>query len=178
MIKAITGDYEMHGAYTQLIAYKQLSIVGPEDGLHVLNKFVNSIYAAYSAKYRCMAPSSIEKKAKDVRKLLSKAVSQIPAEGVGIIHIGYETVSGPEVEEVRQKRTKETVDEFKFNGKNIQAIYCHAIQPLVTVGEFECAETTLYFEKGPERIFTETLLLDPPGTEKRDSTHWAEDLNA
>jgi hypothetical protein len=177
MIKVIVGSYEMHGNYTQLIDYKQLTEFGPDDGLHVLNKFCNAIYAAYSAKYKCIAPESIDKKAKDVRKTLSKAVKQIPTDGAGIIHIGYETVSGPEVEVIRQKKTKETVDSFKFNDKNIEAIYCHAIQPLIEVGGFECAETTLYFEKRPGRMFSDTLLLDPPNTTKRDSTHWEEDLN-
>ncbi|AMR29947.1 hypothetical protein A0256_00210 [Mucilaginibacter sp. PAMC 26640] len=177
MIKAIAGEYEMHGSYTQLISFSELTEAGPDDGLHVLNKFCHGIHAAGSAKYKCTAASSIDKKAKDVRKVLKKAVEQIPLDREGIIHIGYETVSGPEVELVRHQKTKETVQGFDFTGKTIEAVYCHAIQPLVRIGEFECAETTLYFEKHPGSIFAENLLLDPPGTRKRNSTHWEEDLD-
>ncbi|RXF67736.1 hypothetical protein [Arcticibacter tournemirensis] len=177
MIEVIAGNYEMHGSYTQLIDYAKYSDVGPEDGLHVLNRFCQGIHAAYSAKYTCLAASSIEKKAKDVRKVLKKAVDQITGEQEGIIHIGYETVNGPEVELVRHQRTKDTVTGFDYRGTQIEAVYCHAIQPLVKIGEFECAETTLYFEKHPGQILDKNLLLDSPGSPSRNGTHWEEDLN-
>lgn len=176
MIQVITGDYDMHGSYTQLISPVEVVAVGPDDGLHVLNRFYHRIHSAYSAKWECIAEASIDKKAKDVKKILSKAVSQIPDQGEGIIHIGYETVSGPAVELRRHEKTKEAINSFHFESKTIEAIYCHAIQPLCKIDEWECAETTLYFERHPGNVLAEMLLLDPPGTSIRNTTHWEEDL--
>ena len=152
------------------------SSFGPDDGLHVLNRFVHKIHEAYSAKWECIAESSLNRKAKDVKKMLSKAVSQIPDNRAGIIHIGYETVMGPAVELRRHQKTKETVQGFRFEKKNIEAVYCHAIQPLCKLDSWECAETTLDFEKHPGLILSEYLLLDGRGATKRNSTHWEEDI--
>lgn len=176
LIKVITGDYEMHGNYTQLFDFAHVEEVGLNDGLHVLNKFCYGIHAVYSAKYKCHAKSSIEMKAKDVKKVLKKATEQFPSEKPGIIHIGYETVMGPEVETMRYEKTKVTVNNFDFKDINIEAVYCHAIQPLIKIEEFECAETTLYFEKNPRTILNDELLLNPPGLESVQSTHWDQDL--
>lgn len=176
MIQVIIGDYDMHGSYTQLVSPAEIVSFGLDDGLHVLNRFVHGIHEAYSAKWDCIAESSIDKKAKDIKKMLSKAVSQIPENRAGIIHIGYETVMGPAVELKRHQKTKESVQDFRFEKKIIEAVYCHAIQPLCKLDNWECAETTLYFEKHPGLILSENLLLDDPGVIKRNSTHWEEDL--
>ncbi|MFC0320737.1 hypothetical protein [Olivibacter oleidegradans] len=177
MVHLITDEYDMHGNYTQLISPSEIVAVGPDDNLHVLNRFYYGIHAAYSAKWECVADSSIDKKAKDVKKTLSKAVSQIPPHGEGIIHIGYETVMGPAVEFRRHEKTSDTVSNFNFSEKSIEAVYCHAIQPLCKIGEWECAETTIFFEKHPHKLFSERLLLDPPETIVRNSTHWMEDIS-
>lgn len=176
MVHLITDEYDMHGNYTQLISPSEIVAVGPDDSLHVLNRFYYGIHAAYSAKWECVADSSIDKKAKDVKKTLSKAVSQIPPHGEGIIHIGYETVMGPAVEFKRHEKTIDTVSNFNFSEKSIEAVYCHAIQPLCKIGEWECAETTIFFEKHPRKLFSERLLLDPQETIVRNSTHWMEDV--
>jgi hypothetical protein len=175
-IELLAGSYDMHGSYADLIAPAEISTYGLDDGLHVLNQFFAGIHQAYAAKWECIAPASIERKAKDVKKLLSKAVEQIPSVGKGIIHIGYETLNGPVVELARHKKIQKTIQTFNFKGKQIEGVYCHALQLLSKVEEFETAETTITFERSPRKIFKETLLLDPPGISMRDSTHWIEDL--
>ncbi|MNR35264.1 hypothetical protein D3C85_1530970 [compost metagenome] len=104
-------------------------------------------------------------------------MSQIPDGHNGIIHVGYETVMGPEVEIERHKKAIEMINNFKFNEKSIEAVYLHAIQPLVKLDEWECAETTLHFEKNPGAILSENLLLDPPGINVSKSTHWEQDVD-
>ncbi|HCN84424.1 MAG TPA: hypothetical protein DIT07_12505 [Sphingobacteriaceae bacterium] len=177
MIELITGNYDPHGSYTQLVGPSEILTAGPEDGLHVLNKFYGGIHVAYSCKWECIAEISIDKKAKEIKKALSKAVNQIPDQGKGIVHIGYETVNGPLVEQRRYSKTQEIINGFDFEGKTIEAIYCHAIQPLCSIEDWECAETTIYFEQHPGKILNENLLLSPPGTTVRNDTHWEEDLN-
>jgi hypothetical protein len=175
MIELIAGKYEIHGSYTQIIAPSEISIYGLEDGLHVLNQFYGGVHQVWSAKWECIAEESINRKAKDIKKILSKAVSQIPADGKGIIHIGYETVSGPYVEFRRHEKIIETIKSFKFAPKDIVSIVCHAIQPLSKIEEWECAETAIFFGEEIDNILNNLLLLAPPGTGSRDSTHWAED---
>jgi hypothetical protein len=58
MIQVINGDYDMHGSYTQLVSPAEIVSFGPDDGLHVLNRFVHGIHEAYSAKWDCIAESS------------------------------------------------------------------------------------------------------------------------
>lgn len=176
MIELITGSYDPHGSYTHLLSEFDTVTVGLDDGLHVLNQFVGGLHTAYSAKWECIADSSIDQKAKSVTKVLSKAVSQIPDGEAGIIHIGYETVNGTLVEFKRHKKIRDAVQFFNYGNKIIESVFCHAMQPLSKINEFECAETTIYFEQKRGHILKDNLLLDAPGTESRDSTHWLEDF--
>lgn len=176
MIELITGNYDPHGSYTQLLSEFDTVTVGKDDGLHVLNQFVGGLHTVYSAKWECIADSSIDQKAKSVTKVLSKAISQIPDGETGVIHIGYETVNGTLVEFKRHEKIRDTVQSFNYGSKKIESVYCHALQPLSKINEFECAETTIYFEQKRRHILKDNLLLDAPGTESRDSTHWLEDL--
>lgn len=176
MIKLLSGDYDSHGSYTQIINATEICTYDEDDGLHILNQFYGTISQAWSAKWECIANESILKKAKDIKKNLSKAVSQIPNDGEGIIHIGYETVNGPYVEFRRHEKILETIGQFVFAPKRIEAIICHAIQPLVKIDEWECAETVIYFGNRIDDILPDKLLLAPPGTSERDSTHWFEDV--
>lgn len=176
LIEILTGEYDHHGNYTMVTSPTEIVAFGQDDGLHVLNRYIGGISNAYIAKWTCNAEHSIDKKAKDIKKVLQKAVNQIPDGKPGIIHIGYETVTGPLVETVRYEKMFETIQNFDYRHKNIECIYCHAIQPLVKVGEWECAETTSYFGEKAQSILPEILLLDIPGTETRDTTHWKEDI--
>lgn len=176
LIEVFTGHYDPQGSYTQLMSPAKIVTVGMDDGMHILNDFVEEIHEIYLAKWECISEESIDGKAKDIKKTLSKAVSQISDDKEGIIHIGYETVNGPFVEFKRHEKIKEVIQFFDYSPKKIESIYCNAIQPLVKIDEWECAETVIYFEHEGNSILTEKLLLDPPGLETRDATHWAEDI--
>ncbi|MGV8134972.1 MAG: hypothetical protein AB2L20_07140 [Mangrovibacterium sp.] len=176
MIEALTGNYDLHGNYMQLIGPSQIETVCPDNELYILNDFVAGLYETYIAKWDCIAKKSIDKKAKDIKKVLSNASKQIPDIGNGIIHIGYETVSGPLVEVQRQQKIQEIIETFNFGSKKIASIYCNAMQLLPKIGGFEWAETTLLYEVYPGAILNNTLLLDMTETESRDDTHWFEDL--
>jgi len=71
----------------------------------------------------------------------------------------------------------QSISNFDYGSKQIDTIYCNAFQPLVTGEGFECAETTLYFAKRDGMILEEKLLLDPPGLESSEDTHWKIDLH-
>ncbi|RZJ44542.1 MAG: hypothetical protein EOO19_11855 [Chryseobacterium sp.] len=162
IIDCLLEGYDMHGNYTNLIAPKEIVSIKPEDRLYILNDFYSSVYDVYSAKWECIAKSSVDKKAKDIKKILSKAVSQIPDNAKGIIHIAYETLSGPEVEVVRNNKTYATINSFDFRGKNIISVYCHALQLSVTPNGPDWSETTIFFEKEISNHLKENLLFNFP----------------
>jgi hypothetical protein len=178
LLQALLGDFDPHGNYTCLLAPYDLGHFGDSHIEMLLSKCIMSIQFAAVGCWESLSESAIDHKAKDIKKLLSKAVSQIPEGKLGAVHLGYETVLGPEVEKVRHEKIKETVHSFNYKGKAINSIYCHAIQPLATLEGFECAETTSFFLKDSEYALEENLLLDPPGLETRAATHWEEDLTA
>lgn len=176
MIELLTGNYELHGNYTQLLNPSQIEFINPENRLFVLNQFYGGVYQAYIAKWECIAPASIDKKAKEINKMLSKALNQIPEEGDGIIHIGYETVTGPLVEFRRQEKINQVIQRFNFGSKNIKAVFFNAFQLRPKIDGSDWAETILFFEREKDSSLPKNLLLAPDSTEIRDDTHWAEDL--
>jgi len=179
MIALFAGDYDSSGSYTQVHSPTGINAIGPDDDEHILNLFCDGVHTAYCAKWECIADTSIDKKAKDVRKLLSKAINQAPEKIPTIVHIGYETLHGPIVEYSRAKKIYSSIGGFDYKGKDIRAVYCHAIQPSNQIESFECAETTMRFGRigtNPEDILSHDLLLDEPGMATRNDTHWNEDF--
>ncbi|OEE65883.1 hypothetical protein A1OO_08725 [Enterovibrio norvegicus FF-33] len=181
MIALFAGGYDSSGSYTQIHSPKAINAWGPDDQEHILNLFCEGVFTAYCAKWECIAEESIDKKAKDVRKLLSKAINQAPLDAPTIVHIAYETLHGPIVEYSRADKIRNSIQSFDCKDKDIRAIYCHAIQPAALVDSFEIAETTMRFSKNGailEDILKHDLLLDEPGVKMRDDTHWNEDFTA
>ncbi|HXS38271.1 MAG TPA: hypothetical protein VN721_16330 [Flavipsychrobacter sp.] len=176
MIEILAGNYNIHGNYTPLLAPSRIDTVGGEDELFVLNEFYGELHWACIAQWDCIAKTSVDRKAKDIKKTLSNALKQIPEVGRGIIHIGYETVVGPIVELERHKKINETVQSFGFGNKEIESIFCNTMQFLPTPEGFECAETTIYFERAKNAVLFNNLLFDLPVTATPDVTHWEEDI--
>jgi hypothetical protein len=179
MLALFAGGYDSSGSYTQLHSPTGINAIGPDDDEHILNLFCDGVHTAYCAKWECIADESIDKKAKDVRKLLSKAIKQAPEKHPTIVHIGYETLHGPIVEYSRANKIHSSIENFDCNGKDIRAVYCHAVQPSNQIDSFECAETTMRFGRmgtNPEDILTHDLMLDEPEMETRNDTHWNEDF--
>lgn len=179
MVALFAGGYESSGSYTQVHSPKGINAIGPDDEDHILNLFCTGVYNAYCAKWECISDVSIDKKAKDVRKLLSKAVKQAPENGDTIIHIAYETLHGPFVEIARHKKIAESINTFDYQEKNVKAVFCHAMQPSVGVEDSEWAETTIRFGREgtvASHILPHDLLLDESASTITQDTHWLQDL--
>lgn len=178
-IALLADGYESSGSYTTAFVPTEVKAFGPEDGEHTLNIFIGGLKTAYCGKWECIADDSIEKKAKDVKTHLSRAISQIPDDVPGIVHIGFETLHGPAVEFRRQAKIIETIGQFDYGAKLIKVVFCNALQPESGIETFDFAETTSYFSNGPDpmQILPASLLMDAPGTPVSDSTHWREDLD-
>lgn len=175
MIKLVTGEYHMDGNYTLALNPSLIESVNPDNKLYVLNDFYAGIHSAYAAKWECIAEESIDRKASNLRRKLIQAVNQIPQEGKGIIHIGYETVTGSEVEIRREEKIKKMIGEFDFRPKDIVSLYLNSMQFLTDVNRIDWEETTIRYEQSPGNILTNLLLFDVPDTIASDSVHWRED---
>lgn len=172
MIKLITGSYHVDGNYTIALDPSAVDSVKPHDKLYVLNDFYAGVNAAYAVKWECTADESIDRKASNLRRKLIQAVNQIPQEGKGIIHIGYETVTGTEVEIRREDKIQKMIDEFDFQSKDIVGLYFNSMQFLTDVNRIDWAESTIKHERFPGVILREVLLFDVPNTNGSDSLHW------
>ena len=120
----------------------------------------------------------MEKKAKDVKKIFSNAIKQLPNDTPSIVHIGYETLHGPEVEMIRQNKIYETMCTFDCGEKPVVAVFCNSFQAVSLVEGFDCAETTMHFGRlgcKPEKILPIRLLLTHDDKKGDDTTHWEQD---
>ena len=173
----IDPQWEPHASYTMAMDAK---FVAMPEGDSALNRFVEFIGAVYCARWECTAEISIDKKARDVRTLLVKAVEQAPADGSTVIHIAYETLHGPEVEFIRDKKVYNLVNSFDYGAKDIACVFCHAIQPSAHPdGIIELAETTRFFNRtmnAEEILPGHQLLFSGEGAEiSFNDTHWMQD---
>lgn len=172
MLKLILEEYDIKGNYAYALQPSLLEIAHPDDQFAVLNEFYAGLKEVNIAKWDCIAKESLMKKAKDIKRNLSRALDQIPEEGEGIIHIGYETVTGPEVEAERYKKIDSTIRSFGFGNKIIAAIYCNAFQMRPGIYDYDCAETVLYYLREP--VLTEPLLFNSHMASSSTGTHWNE----
>lgn len=171
LIEILLGSYDMHGGYHHLLRASKMEIAHEEDDLAVLNHFYAEIGEAYMAKWNCISEKSVDLKAKDFKKILSQAIKQIPEGEEGIIHIGYETVTGTAIELKRQQKIDQVVNAFDFGSKKIIALYGNAIQFLAVPTGSDWAVTTISYENSGD-ILQQKLLIDLPGHESTSSTHW------
>lgn len=175
-INLIAGSYDLHGNYTLISEWKEMFTLGHEDELEVFNEHVLSLRAAYAARWESHSEHATTLKAKDVKKLLVKAVDQIPDGKKGIVHIGFETVSGPHIELSRHQKIRQTIQNFDLEDKQVDAIYCHAMQPLMTLEGYDCAETTIHLGENALKILPDNFLLAIDSVKASDDTHWRQDL--
>ncbi|MBM3108865.1 hypothetical protein IIE18_27475 [Pseudomonas sp. V1] len=173
----IDPQWEPHASYTMAMDAKLKPMHG---GDSVLNRFVDLIRNVYCAKWECTADASIDKKAKDVRSLLDKAVKQASSDGRTVVHIAYETLHGPGIEFVRDKKIFDLVRAFDYGDKNVACVFCHAMQPSAYPdGIIEFAETTRFFNRSmaAEKILPgHQLLFSGEGAQITfNETHWMQD---
>lgn len=170
-------NYDPHGSYTFACNVKLVEVAPSEDS--VINIFAESIDKVYCTKWECTADESIDRKAKDVKNLLVKAVKQAPKVGSTIVHIGYETLEGPNIEFIRDYKIVKMLSEFTFDDKDIASVFCHSFQSRVFPdNEWDFAETTrdFGFSCPTREILTDNLLMERDGTKISDENHWTQDL--
>ncbi len=92
------------------------------------NVYVSNIVKAFGVHCICDSEIAINAKARDVRALIFKAISQFNPESKSIIHIGMETFDGPKVEKARTAKIIKTVEDIDPNSNNVHWIFLHYLQ--------------------------------------------------
>tara|TARA_B100001559_G_C16480806_1_gene613650 strand:- start:52 stop:1563 length:1512 start_codon:yes stop_codon:yes gene_type:complete len=169
-------SYEPEGSYTNACQVKLVEVNPDKES--VINVYAESVNIAYCAKWECIAEQSIDKKARDVKNLLVKAVKQAPDKGATVVHIGYETLHGPHIEFIRDRKIVDSLSSFDFGEKDIASVFCHSFQSRqFPDNNWDFAETTrcFGFSSKPEDILSENLLMQREESVISDETHWLQD---
>jgi hypothetical protein len=93
----------------------------------ILASYIDEINWACGITRKFDSEVSINKKAKDITKLLSEAVKQVPDDKPSIIHIAAETLEGRDVEIRRTEKVMEKIPKFITN-KPVLGVRFHRFQ--------------------------------------------------
>jgi len=175
LIEVCVGKYESGGNYVSSFNHDEFYKLGLDKNFDVLNVYIDKVKSISILKWTSVSEHSINMKAKDVKRLLVKAVDQIPFEGSGIIHIGYENLDGPYVERKRFLKSQDTIQGFDYKEKNIRAIHCNSLQLLASSNSFDWAETTCFYKQIHHPVLEHDLLL-ADSVSGFNRPHWEDDI--
>lgn len=94
-------------------------------------RYVDRMEYGSVVTWKCIAPASIDRKAKYVRSKLAEADKQIADYGRGIIHIAMDATLHSEASDLRQRRNQGTVGTFQMNSQAV-IVYLHYFVPRVS----------------------------------------------
>lgn len=78
-----------------------------------------------------------------ILKKLAEANDQLPKDIPGIVHIGFEALSGDDVEKRRYEKIISTVRKFNPGSSKLEFIYCHYFAPEATPEETWAIDETV-----------------------------------
>ena len=140
------------------------------------NRFLDDFSFAACSFWSCDAPQAIQRKARDVRSRLARAVDQLPSVGRCAVHLGLETLDGPLVEEERFGRIVRSVLDFDALGKDLRWVYCHLFESYAPPDQlFTVDETVLHFDSqqsGRDEPIDLRPAILPEGETFSEGVHW------
>jgi hypothetical protein len=171
-IQLLTTEYRPQAAFSSAIVGSGVQI-GP--ATFGPSAYWDEIEFACGSWWRCDAPRSIERKARDIRKHLAQAVRQLQGDVPSAVHVGLETHDGELVEAERYRRIFQTVSEFDSQGTNLDWIYCHFLGPESPPDNtWDFAETTLLHPRDArEQPLDDRFLVVPHENVVSNGDHWS-----
>jgi hypothetical protein len=141
------------------------------------SQYIDSIYSALGSTFECNAPESIEARARDVKKLLAAAVTQVPNDKKSIIHIMVESTEGFDVDSLRNEKMYEMFRAFKFEKMidtiSLNSVRCNDVTELV-LDINETIQTWVVPEFPVLNI--PRLMMLPPENPVVDGLHWSNQM--
>lgn len=136
--------------------------------------FVDAIDQAIAARWTSLSEEAIDRKARDVLSKVVDANKQLPTDIPGIIHVGFETLSGDEVERRRYEKIKASVSNFDPAGKPLEVVFCHYFAPEASPTETWAIDETVHYHArrpGPLPLSKSSLII-PDDVPTRPGVHW------
>lgn len=168
----IGGDWAPDNSDVTVVqCVKQGEIIGCE--APVLATYVDEIAWACGITRKFDSDVSISKKARDVTKLLSKAVTQVPVDKPSIIHIAAETLEGKDVEHRRTEKVMSEMQSF-LTEKPVFVVRFHRFQPNSRTDMlYEFDETVDTFQRRNAKLADIPLnVVVPNHIEIKQGSHW------
>ena len=173
MTRVIGGDWAPDNSSITLLPLVQISRVqgceAPE-----LGTYVEEVGFACGFTRETDSEVSIDKKAKDVKKLLSEAVRQVPDDKPSIIHLAAETMEGADVERRRTDKLETLMRSFSFEGKPVKLVRLHRLQSHQRADiQFEIDETVdTLFGRNIDLSAIPRQVVVPRGSKVHQIAHW------
>lgn len=166
------GDWAPDDAAVSLLHVVKTGQVAGCD-VPVLGTFINEVGFACGFTREFDSEISIGKKARDVTKLLSEAVKQVPADKPSIIHIAAETMEGIAVERRRTEKIIQKLPKFTTE-KPVVCVRFHRFQSHQrTKLLYEMDETVDRFQSDAiDLSHIPSTVVVPPDTPMRHGSHW------
>lgn len=172
LAKVLGGDWAPENSATTFQHMVKTSHLAWCD-VPVLGTYIDDVAYASGFTREVDAEASIDKKAKDITKLLSKAVKQVPADRPSIIHVAAETMEGAATERRRTEKVMARVPAF-ITEKPVVAVRFHRL-----LGNqrsdlmFEMDETVDQFQiDGVDLTAVPHTVVVPSSTQMRSGSHW------
>jgi hypothetical protein len=173
LTQVIGGDWAPENASVTLLPIVKRGYV---NGCEVpeLGMYVEEISFACGFTRSFDSEMSIERKAKDIRKLLSDAVKQVPRDKPSIIHIAAETMEGSDVERRRTEKLIAGMPDFDFGGAPVALVRFHRLQAHQRASmQFELDETVDDLRvQGIDPSQMPRTVVAPKSYPMRHGAHW------
>lgn len=170
--KVIGGDWApKNAAVTMVKLIKSSQVVDCE--VPLLGTYIDQVDWACGFTRDIDAEISIDKKARDIKKLLADAVKQVPTDKASVIHIAAETLEGRDVERRRTQKVMESIPNF-VTEKPVFAVRFHRFQPNHAVDllfEFDETVETFTVDGAPLTEIPANVVI-PDGVQMQHGSHW------
>lgn len=136
--------------------------------------FVDDLDQAVVARWTSLSEQAIERKARDVHSKIVEAHKQLPSDTPGIIHVGFETLGGDEIEKRRYDKIKKSVTNFDALGKPLEVVFCHYFSPEASPSETWAFDETCHWHarrRGPLPLSALSLVI-PEEMPLLEGVHW------
>jgi hypothetical protein len=172
LFNVVGGDWVPKNSAVTMAKVARVSQLAGCD-IPVLGRYIDEIAWACGFTRGIDAEISVDKKARDIKKLLAEAVKQVPAEGLSIIHIAAETLEGSNVERRRTAKVMESVPNF-VTDKPVLAVRFHRFKPNHSADQlFEFDETVDTFQRAGGSLDEIPMsVVVPDDVEMQSGSHW------
>ncbi len=161
----LTGSYRRYDSGIMVMRLK----FGPSPHL------VDQLDLAVAARYESLSEAAIDRKARDILAKLSEANAQLPEDLPGIVHIGFEALSGDEVEQRRYEKILQRIRGFDRQHSALEYVYCHYFAPEPPPDETWAIDETCQWHAvrpSPQPLAGGLLVVPSTAGESRKGVHW------